>query len=54
MEKGTEKEEIINEQVKEYLNSVNKTDTEFKNELQVIYKVNNKVNDINDYLEDLF
>ena len=53
-EKGTEKEEIINEQVKEYLNSVNKTDSEFKNELQVIYKVNNKVNDINDYLEDLF
>ena len=48
------KEKIINERVKEYLNSVNKTTDEYKKELKSIYQVNNKLKNANDYLEDLF
>lgn len=53
-EKGKSKEKIINGRVKEYLNSINDTNDDYKKGLQSIYKVNNKIKDVNDYLEDLF
>lgn len=52
--KGKSKEKLINNRVKEYLNSINETSDDYKKGLQSIYQVNNKIKNINDYLEDLF